>query len=130
MGPWASILVERYQVRKCCYRKKVPEGSILKVEYRECCSHLGCCDNCCFLSAASSRSLLLQCLWGLFSEHPGSAVERKANQWIRVWHRLLQIFLSTCYIFNCDFLNFFYIEEFKKVRIWFYCQCLLRHQLI
>ncbi|TWW60570.1 hypothetical protein D4764_05G0006600 [Takifugu flavidus] len=32
---------------------------------------------------ASSRSLLLQCLWGLFSEHPGSAVERKANQWIR-----------------------------------------------
>uniref|UniRef100_H3DJQ7 FA complementation group C n=1 Tax=Tetraodon nigroviridis TaxID=99883 RepID=H3DJQ7_TETNG len=52
-----------------------------------------CCDNCCFLSAASSRSLLLRCLWGLFSEHPGSAVERKANQWIRV----------CCYIFNLVF---------------------------
>ncbi|XP_070689501.1 Fanconi anemia group C protein [Pempheris klunzingeri] len=32
---------------------------------------------------ATSRRLLFQCLWGLFSEHPGSAVERKANQWIR-----------------------------------------------
>lgn len=38
-----------------------------------------------FLSAATSRRLLLRCLWGLFSEHPGNAVERKANQWIRVW---------------------------------------------
>ncbi|KAI3372760.1 hypothetical protein L3Q82_023221 [Scortum barcoo] len=32
---------------------------------------------------ATSRGLLFQCLWGLYSEHPGSAVERKANQWIR-----------------------------------------------
>ncbi|XP_029365659.1 Fanconi anemia group C protein isoform X2 [Echeneis naucrates] len=31
----------------------------------------------------TSRSLLFQCLWGLFSEHPTNAVERKANQWIR-----------------------------------------------
>uniref|UniRef100_A0A671TJ06 FA complementation group C n=1 Tax=Sparus aurata TaxID=8175 RepID=A0A671TJ06_SPAAU len=32
---------------------------------------------------ATSRRLLFQCLWGLYSEHPGNAVERKANQWIR-----------------------------------------------
>ncbi|XP_029960966.1 Fanconi anemia group C protein isoform X2 [Salarias fasciatus] len=31
----------------------------------------------------SSRGLLLQCVLGLHSEHPSSAVERKANQWIR-----------------------------------------------
>ncbi|XP_035514595.1 Fanconi anemia group C protein [Morone saxatilis] len=32
---------------------------------------------------ATSRRLLFQCLWGLYSENPGNAVERKANQWIR-----------------------------------------------
>lgn len=32
---------------------------------------------------ATSRSLLFQCLWGLFSETPGNAIEAKANQWIR-----------------------------------------------
>ncbi|XP_059192485.1 Fanconi anemia group C protein [Centropristis striata] len=32
---------------------------------------------------ATGRGLLFQCLWGLYSEHPGDAVERKANQWIR-----------------------------------------------
>ncbi|XP_033475849.2 Fanconi anemia group C protein isoform X1 [Epinephelus lanceolatus] len=32
---------------------------------------------------ATGRRLLFQCLWGLYSEHPGNAVERKANQWIR-----------------------------------------------
>lgn len=37
------------------------------------------------LSAATSRRLLFQCLRGLYSECPGNAVERKANQWIRVW---------------------------------------------
>lgn len=31
----------------------------------------------------ASRALLLQCLLGLYSEHPSSAVERKANQWIQ-----------------------------------------------
>ncbi|KAM9394244.1 Fanconi anemia group C protein [Pholidichthys leucotaenia] len=31
----------------------------------------------------TSRKLVLQCLWGLYSEHPSSAVERKANHWIR-----------------------------------------------
>ncbi|XP_041854943.1 Fanconi anemia group C protein isoform X2 [Melanotaenia boesemani] len=31
----------------------------------------------------TSRGLLLQCLLGLYSEHPSSAVERKANQWIQ-----------------------------------------------
>ncbi|XP_044051848.1 Fanconi anemia group C protein isoform X1 [Siniperca chuatsi] len=31
----------------------------------------------------TSRRLLFQCLWGLYSEHPGNAVERKANHWIR-----------------------------------------------
>ncbi|XP_035847804.1 Fanconi anemia group C protein isoform X2 [Sander lucioperca] len=31
----------------------------------------------------TGRRLLFQCLWGLYSEHPGNAVERKANQWIR-----------------------------------------------
>ncbi|XP_053182082.1 Fanconi anemia group C protein [Scomber japonicus] len=31
----------------------------------------------------TSRRLLLQNLWGLYSEHPSNAVERKANQWIR-----------------------------------------------
>ncbi|XP_075905600.1 Fanconi anemia group C protein isoform X2 [Nelusetta ayraudi] len=37
----------------------------------------------------SSRRLLLQCLWGLFSEHPADAVERTANQWIRTLLRRL-----------------------------------------
>ncbi|XP_034548902.1 LOW QUALITY PROTEIN: Fanconi anemia group C protein [Notolabrus celidotus] len=32
---------------------------------------------------AMSRKLLFQCLWGLYSEHPCNAVERKANQWIQ-----------------------------------------------
>ncbi|XP_054467292.1 Fanconi anemia group C protein [Anoplopoma fimbria] len=32
---------------------------------------------------ATGRRLLFQCLWGLYSENPGNAVERKANQWIR-----------------------------------------------
>ncbi|KAM3610924.1 uncharacterized protein V6R79_010600 [Siganus canaliculatus] len=32
---------------------------------------------------ASSRKLLFQCLWGLYSEHPSNAVERKAKQWIQ-----------------------------------------------
>ncbi|KAG8011932.1 Fanconi anemia group C protein-like protein, partial [Nibea albiflora] len=32
---------------------------------------------------ATSRRLLFQCLWGLYTEHPCNAVERKANQWIR-----------------------------------------------
>ncbi|KAM9360479.1 Fanconi anemia group C protein [Symphorus nematophorus] len=32
---------------------------------------------------AACRKLLFQCLLGLYSEHPGNAVERKANQWIR-----------------------------------------------
>uniref|UniRef100_A0A667XBQ5 FA complementation group C n=2 Tax=Myripristis murdjan TaxID=586833 RepID=A0A667XBQ5_9TELE len=32
---------------------------------------------------AVSRRLLFQSLWGLFSEHPNNAVERKANHWIR-----------------------------------------------
>ncbi|XP_028270561.1 Fanconi anemia group C protein [Parambassis ranga] len=31
----------------------------------------------------TNRGLLLQCLWGLYSEHPSTAVERKANQWIQ-----------------------------------------------
>ncbi|XP_020561464.1 Fanconi anemia group C protein isoform X2 [Oryzias latipes] len=31
----------------------------------------------------TNRGLLLQCLWGLYSENPSNAVERKANQWIR-----------------------------------------------
>ncbi|KAM7017971.1 Fanconi anemia group C protein [Tautogolabrus adspersus] len=32
---------------------------------------------------ATGRKLVFQCLWGLYSEHPGNAVERKANQWIQ-----------------------------------------------
>ncbi|XP_037634921.1 Fanconi anemia group C protein isoform X3 [Sebastes umbrosus] len=32
---------------------------------------------------ATGRRLLFQCLWRLYSEHPGNAVERKANQWIQ-----------------------------------------------
>ncbi|KAM7416045.1 hypothetical protein PAMA_018223 [Pampus argenteus] len=31
----------------------------------------------------TSRRLLFQCLWGLYSEHPINGVERKANQWIQ-----------------------------------------------
>nr|XP_020449402.1 Fanconi anemia group C protein isoform X2 [Monopterus albus] len=31
----------------------------------------------------TSRRLLFQCMWGLYSEHPSNAVERKANQWIQ-----------------------------------------------
>uniref|UniRef100_A0A3B4FNB2 FA complementation group C n=1 Tax=Pundamilia nyererei TaxID=303518 RepID=A0A3B4FNB2_9CICH len=30
------------------------------------------------------EGLLLGCLWGLYSERPSNAVEKKANQWIRV----------------------------------------------
>ncbi|XP_077376898.1 Fanconi anemia group C protein isoform X2 [Festucalex cinctus] len=30
-----------------------------------------------------SRSLIFQCLWELYSEHPANALERKANQWIQ-----------------------------------------------
>ncbi|XP_070821229.1 Fanconi anemia group C protein [Chaetodon trifascialis] len=41
------------------------------------------CWNHCVTADATSRGLLFQCLWGLYSEHPGNAVERKANQWIR-----------------------------------------------
>lgn len=47
-------------------------------------------------SADSSRRLLLQCLWRLFSEQPADAVERTANQWIRVWADLSS--------FKCHFL--------------------------
>uniref|UniRef100_A0A667X184 FA complementation group C n=1 Tax=Myripristis murdjan TaxID=586833 RepID=A0A667X184_9TELE len=32
---------------------------------------------------ADGERLLFQSLWGLFSEHPNNAVERKANHWIR-----------------------------------------------
>ncbi|CAL1615547.1 unnamed protein product [Knipowitschia caucasica] len=32
---------------------------------------------------ATSRALLFQCLWGLYSEKPQNALETKANQWIR-----------------------------------------------
>ncbi|KAM9858611.1 Fanconi anemia group C protein [Aulostomus maculatus] len=31
----------------------------------------------------TSRGLIFQCLWGLYSENPSNALERKANQWIR-----------------------------------------------
>uniref|UniRef100_UPI0037E74A3B Fanconi anemia group C protein n=1 Tax=Semicossyphus pulcher TaxID=241346 RepID=UPI0037E74A3B len=41
------------------------------------------CWNPCVTADATSRRLLFQCLWGLYSERPGNAVERKANQWIR-----------------------------------------------
>ncbi|XP_055080317.1 Fanconi anemia group C protein [Periophthalmus magnuspinnatus] len=32
---------------------------------------------------STSRLLLFQCLWGMYSEEPGNVVEAKANQWIR-----------------------------------------------
>ncbi|KAM9742960.1 Fanconi anemia group C protein [Menidia menidia] len=41
------------------------------------------CWNPCVTAGGTSRGLLLQCLLGLYSEHPSNAVERKANQWIR-----------------------------------------------
>ncbi|KAK1892895.1 Fanconi anemia group C protein like [Dissostichus eleginoides] len=41
------------------------------------------CWNPCVTADAPGRWLLFQCLWGLYSEHPGDAVETKANQWIR-----------------------------------------------
>ncbi|XP_027133425.1 Fanconi anemia group C protein isoform X2 [Larimichthys crocea] len=41
------------------------------------------CWNPYVTAEATSRRLLFQCLWGLYTEHPGNAVERKANQWIR-----------------------------------------------
>lgn len=37
-----------------------------------------------YFFADTSRGLLLGCLWGLYSERPSNAVEKKANQWIRV----------------------------------------------
>uniref|UniRef100_A0A667X8B5 FA complementation group C n=1 Tax=Myripristis murdjan TaxID=586833 RepID=A0A667X8B5_9TELE len=36
-----------------------------------------------YVTADGDRRLLFQSLWGLFSEHPNNAVERKANHWIR-----------------------------------------------
>uniref|UniRef100_A0A672ZP69 FA complementation group C n=1 Tax=Sphaeramia orbicularis TaxID=375764 RepID=A0A672ZP69_9TELE len=36
-----------------------------------------------YVTADGDRALLFQCLWGLYSEHPDNAMERKANQWIR-----------------------------------------------
>lgn len=68
--------------------------------------------SCVLLSAATSRRLLFQCLWGLYSEHPGNAVERKANQWIRVWTKLFyvppSIFLSSTSSWHVQQLaNFF-----------------------
>ncbi|XP_010772182.1 Fanconi anemia group C protein homolog isoform X2 [Notothenia coriiceps] len=42
------------------------------------------CWNPCVTADAPGRWLLFQCLWGLYSEHPGDAVETKANQWIRL----------------------------------------------
>ncbi|XP_068617090.1 Fanconi anemia group C protein [Brachionichthys hirsutus] len=47
------------------------------------------CWNPCVLADATSRGLLFQCLWGLYSEHPGNALERKTNQWIQKVLRLL-----------------------------------------
>lgn len=41
------------------------------------------CWNPLITAGDSTRKLLLQCLFGLYSEHPSTAVERKANQWIR-----------------------------------------------
>ncbi|XP_018524757.1 Fanconi anemia group C protein [Lates calcarifer] len=41
------------------------------------------CWNPCVTADDTSRGLLFQCLWGLYSENPSNAVERKANQWIR-----------------------------------------------
>ncbi|XP_041642457.1 Fanconi anemia group C protein isoform X2 [Cheilinus undulatus] len=41
------------------------------------------CWNPLVTADASGRKLLFQCLWELYSELPGNAVERKANQWIR-----------------------------------------------
>ncbi|XP_029018991.1 Fanconi anemia group C protein [Betta splendens] len=41
------------------------------------------CWNSYITADDTSRSLLFQCLWGLYSEHPSTAVERKANQWIQ-----------------------------------------------
>ncbi|TMS04078.1 Fanconi anemia group C protein [Larimichthys crocea] len=41
------------------------------------------CWNPYVTAEATSRRLLFQCLWELYTEHPGNAVERKANQWIR-----------------------------------------------
>uniref|UniRef100_A0A3Q2YAB0 FA complementation group C n=1 Tax=Hippocampus comes TaxID=109280 RepID=A0A3Q2YAB0_HIPCM len=32
---------------------------------------------------ADGESLIFQCLWELYSEHPANALERKANQWIQ-----------------------------------------------
>ncbi|KAM3867458.1 Fanconi anemia group C protein [Diretmus argenteus] len=41
------------------------------------------CWNPYITADAASRRLLFQSLWSLYSEQPSSAVERKANQWIR-----------------------------------------------
>uniref|UniRef100_A0A8C5GJH9 Uncharacterized protein n=1 Tax=Gouania willdenowi TaxID=441366 RepID=A0A8C5GJH9_GOUWI len=38
----------------------------------------------CVLSADTTRGLLLQCLSSLYSKCPSNAMERKANEWIRV----------------------------------------------
>ncbi|XP_061881720.1 Fanconi anemia group C protein [Entelurus aequoreus] len=30
-----------------------------------------------------TRALIIQCLWALYTEHPGNTLERKANQWVQ-----------------------------------------------
>lgn len=55
-----------------------------------CCTVWWCIVLCCVVLcwmfySAECRSLLFQCLWSLYSEEPNTAVERKANEWIRVW---------------------------------------------
>ncbi|XP_068165657.1 Fanconi anemia group C protein isoform X2 [Antennarius striatus] len=49
------------------------------------------CWNPCVTADASSRGQLFQCLWRLYSEHPGNALERKANQWIQKMLRQLAV---------------------------------------
>ncbi|XP_058492047.1 Fanconi anemia group C protein isoform X1 [Solea solea] len=41
------------------------------------------CWNAYVTADDTSRGLLFQCLWGLYSQHPSNALETKANQWIR-----------------------------------------------
>uniref|UniRef100_A0A3P8S3B4 FA complementation group C n=1 Tax=Amphiprion percula TaxID=161767 RepID=A0A3P8S3B4_AMPPE len=48
-----------------------------------------------YVTAGGERPLL-QCLWGLYSEHPSNAVERKANQWIRMVSLLQENIGKSC----------------------------------
>uniref|UniRef100_A0A3Q3B4G3 Uncharacterized protein n=1 Tax=Kryptolebias marmoratus TaxID=37003 RepID=A0A3Q3B4G3_KRYMA len=77
------------------------------------------CWNPYVTAGETSRELLLQCLWGLYSENPSDAVERKANQWIRVRPGLFKSFL------NQNLVELFRLSDYHEALL---KRILVKHQ--